>query len=157
MTVRRIVIEIDGSIHELEVEPRSLLSDVLRQQARKTGVHVGCEQGICGACTVILDDVPVRSCLMLAVQAHKTQVTTIHGLTPGDDLSAEQRALHEAGALQCGFCTPGILVTLAAARRAGSLPSDDAEIRELLASHLCRCTGYASLVAAVKALATSDD
>jgi aerobic-type carbon monoxide dehydrogenase small subunit (CoxS/CutS family) len=157
MTMRKVSIEIDGLVHELDVEPRLLLSDALRHHAGKAGVHVGCEQGVCGACTVMLDDVPIRSCLMLAVQAHEARITTVHGLSENRGLTHEQRALHEAGAVQCGFCTPGILITLTAARRTGGLPQTDAEIRELLSGHLCRCTGYASLVAAVTKLSAHDD
>lgn len=148
----RVALAIDGERHELDVESRTLLSDALRHGARRTGVHVGCEEGVCGACTILVDGEAVRSCLMLAVQAAGREITTVHGLADGDALGPEQRAVRDAGAVQCGYCTPGILMTLAAARRHGTLPATDADARRLLSSHLCRCTGYESLVEAVRGL-----
>jgi aerobic-type carbon monoxide dehydrogenase small subunit (CoxS/CutS family) len=143
----KIRVRVDGEAVELELEPRVLLSDALRE-AGKPGVHVGCEQGVCGTCTVLLDGLPVRSCLLLAVQAHNRDVTTVHGL----DAGVEQEALRAARALQCGFCTPGIVVTLAGLRANGLLPRDVDSVRELASSHLCRCTGYRGLVEAIERL-----
>jgi carbon-monoxide dehydrogenase small subunit len=149
----RVSLTVDGAPAELDVEPRLLLSDALRHELGKPGVHVGCEQGICGTCTVLLDGLPVRSCLLLAVQANGREVTTVHGLAAGDELGREQVALRDAHGLQCGFCTPGVLVTLAGLRAAGTLPSDEDGIRAVLSSHLCRCTGYRGILEAARALA----
>ena len=134
------------------VDPRLLLSDYLRQELGLTGTHVGCEHGVCGACTVLLDGEAVRSCLMFAVQADGHAVTTVEGLTPpgdGDGLHPLQQAFHETHALQCGFCTPGILMTMLPFLRDHPAP-DEREIREALAGNLCRCTGYQNIVAAVR-------
>ena len=138
--------EINGGTHEHEVEPRTLLSDFIRHQARLTGTKVGCEQGVCGACTVQLDGEPVRSCLMLAVQAHGRSLRTIEGLGGDHPLA---RAFNEKHALQCGFCTAGFLMSLEPFVRDHDDP-DEAEIREALAGNLCRCTGYAGIVEAVQ-------
>jgi carbon-monoxide dehydrogenase small subunit len=151
MTVR-VSLTLDGEPAELEAEPRLLLSDALRHELSKPGVHVGCEQGICGTCTVLLDGLPVRSCLMLAVQAAGREVTTVHGITDDGELGPEQVALRDARGLQCGFCTPGLVVTLAGLRAAGRLPSDEEGIREVASSHLCRCTGYRGILDAIEAL-----
>jgi aerobic carbon-monoxide dehydrogenase small subunit len=130
------------------VAARLLLSDLLRDKLGLTGTHVGCEQGICGACTVLLDGAPVRSCLTLAVQVDGGEITTVEGLTPGDGLSRMQRAFKDHHALQCGFCTAGIVTTLAGVDPADH--PDEAAIRSLLSGNLCRCTGYEHIVAAVR-------
>jgi aerobic-type carbon monoxide dehydrogenase small subunit (CoxS/CutS family) len=148
----RIAMEVNGRIHEADVEPRTLLSDFLRHDAGLTGTHVGCEHGVCGACTVQVDGEPVRSCLMLAVQARGRSVLTVEGLADGDELHPLQRAFHEHHALQCGFCTPGFLMAAEALLRENPEPSER-EVREGLAGHLCRCTGYEGIVAAVRAAA----
>ncbi|HEY8722970.1 MAG TPA: (2Fe-2S)-binding protein [Gaiellaceae bacterium] len=146
----KISIEINGAHHAADVEPRTLLSDFIRHDCGLTGTHVGCEQGVCGACTVQLDGEPVRSCLMLAVQANGRAIRTVEGLAAEDgELHPLQRAFHEKHALQCGFCTPGFLMTLEPlVRDAGDL--HEPEIRELLAGNLCRCTGYLGIVEAVE-------
>ena len=152
----RISARINGVAWSGEVEPRLLLSDFLRSEVGLTGTHVGCEHGVCGACTVQLDGEPVRACLMFAVQVDGQEVTTVEGLAaaaPGEALSVErlhpvQRALHEAHGLQCGFCTPGILMTAEAFLRDNPAPSRE-EIREAVSGHLCRCTGYHNIVEGV--------
>jgi aerobic-type carbon monoxide dehydrogenase small subunit (CoxS/CutS family) len=146
----RISIEINGTRHSGDVEPRTLLSDYIRHDCGLTGTHVGCEQGVCGACTVHLDGEPVRSCLMLAVQADGRAVRTVEGLADEDGtLHPLQQAFHEKHALQCGFCTPGFLMSLEPLiRDAGDL--HEPEIREALAGNLCRCTGYLGIVEAVE-------
>jgi len=145
-----MVVTVNGIQYERDVEPRLLLSDFLRQDLGLTGTHVGCEHGVCGACTILLDGEPVRSCLMLAVQADGAQVTTVEGLAPGvNELHPLQTAFREAHGLQCGFCTPGILMTMVAFLRDHPTP-DEAEIRDALGGHLCRCTGYQNIVDAVK-------
>ena len=149
----RIAVEVNGRTHEAEVEPRTLLSDFLRHDAGLTGTHVGCEHGVCGACTVQVDGEPVRSCLMLAVQARGRSVLTVEGLAgEGGELHPLQQAFHEHHALQCGFCTPGFLLAAEALLRDNPEPSER-EVREGLAGHLCRCTGYEGIVAAVCAAA----
>jgi aerobic-type carbon monoxide dehydrogenase small subunit (CoxS/CutS family) len=152
----RIAIEINGTTYEGEVEPRTLLSDFIRHQAGLTGTHVGCEHGVCGACTVQLDAEPVRSCLMLAVQADGRALRTVEGLAgPGGELSALQRAFTEHHALQCGFCTSGFLMTADALLRRRPHPSER-EVREELGGNLCRCTGYEGIVAAVLSAGRSE-
>jgi aerobic-type carbon monoxide dehydrogenase small subunit (CoxS/CutS family) len=145
----RIGVEINGQSYEGEVEPRTLLSDFIRHSAGLTGTKVGCEQGVCGACTVQLDDEPVRSCLMLAVQASGRSLRTVEGLAPDGALHPLQRAFHEAHALQCGFCTPGFLMSMEAFLREHPDPGED-ELREALAGNLCRCTGYLGIIEAVE-------
>ncbi len=149
--LRRVQVTVNGTVHEREVEPRLLLSDFLRQELDLTGTHVGCEHGVCGACTVLVDEKPVRSCLMFAVQADGTRLTTVEGLAPDGEahLHPLQVAFREAHALQCGFCTPGILMSMSAFLRDCSSPSEE-DIREALSGHLCRCTGYANIVRAVR-------
>jgi aerobic-type carbon monoxide dehydrogenase small subunit (CoxS/CutS family) len=150
----RVSIVINGRAYEDEVEDRTLLSDFIRHRAGLTGTHVGCEHGVCGACTVQLDGEPVRSCLMLAVQANGRSLRTVEGLAgPDGALSALQRAFTEHHALQCGFCTAGFLMSADALlrRRPGALT--ETEIRGELAGNLCRCTGYEGIVAAVSAAA----
>ena len=147
---RRITIEINGSAVEGEVEPRLLLADFIRDNAGLTGTHLGCEHGVCGACTVQLDGQPVRSCLMFAVQAHKRRIATVEGMAPSDDqLHPLQQAFHESHALQCGFCTPGILMTMEAFLREEPDPTPE-RIRSVLAGNLCRCTGYQNIITAVR-------
>jgi aerobic-type carbon monoxide dehydrogenase small subunit (CoxS/CutS family) len=148
---RSIAITINGRVHRGQVEPRTLLSDFIRAEGL-TGTNVGCEHGICGACIVQLDEEPVRSCLMLAVQAHGRAVRTVEALALGDDLHPLQRAFQDAHALQCGFCTPGFLMSLDAFLRRRPDPDED-EIHEALAGNLCRCTGYVGMVHAVQAAA----
>jgi carbon-monoxide dehydrogenase small subunit len=144
-----LAVTVNGSRYDHAVEPRILLSDFLRHDLGLTGTHVGCEHGVCGACTVLLDGQPVRSCLMFAVQAHGCEVTTIEGLGTIDNLSPLQEAFQEAHGLQCGFCTPGILTTVKSFLEQNPNPSED-EIREAISGNLCRCTGYQHIVDAVK-------
>ncbi|MGB9185977.1 MAG: (2Fe-2S)-binding protein [Solirubrobacteraceae bacterium] len=151
----RIKVEINGTEYGAEVEDRTLLSDFIRHHAGLTGTHVGCEHGVCGACTVQLDGEPVRSCLMFAVQAHGRELTTVEGLGgPDGELSDLQRAFTEHHALQCGFCTSGFLITADALLRQRPNASES-EIREAMAGNLCRCTGYEGIVAAIRAVASS--
>jgi len=141
---------VNGTASERIVEPRLLLSDFLRYELGLTGTHVGCEHGVCGACTVLLDGEAVRSCLMFAVQADGHDVTTVEGLARGPDaLHPLQQAFRAAHGLQCGFCTPGILMTLVPFLRDHANP-DERAIREALSGNLCRCTGYQNIVAAVR-------
>jgi aerobic-type carbon monoxide dehydrogenase small subunit (CoxS/CutS family) len=145
----RLELTVNGTAHTAEVEPRLLLSDFLRQNLVLTGTHVGCEHGVCGACTVLVDGEPLRACLMFAVQADGAAVATVEGLAPeSGGLHPLQAAFREAHALQCGFCTPGILMSMVAFLRDHTSP-DEIEIRAALAGHLCRCTGYANIVKAV--------
>jgi len=148
-----VAVTVNGRRYERQAEPRLLLSDFLRHELGLTGTHVGCEHGVCGACTVLLDGEPVRSCLLLAVQVDGREVTTVEGLTrePGT-LHPLQQAFWEAHGLQCGFCTPGFLMTLVPFLAENSDPSE-AEIRQALSGNLCRCTGYQHIVDAVLAAA----
>jgi aerobic carbon-monoxide dehydrogenase small subunit len=148
----RIAVEINGIRHEGDVEPRTLLSDFIRHGAGLTGTHVGCEHGVCGACTVLLDGETVRSCLLFAVQANGRSVMTVEGLAQGDRLHPIQEAFWEQHGLQCGFCTPGFLMTTYELLQATPSPSDD-EIRHAIAGNLCRCTGYQNIVRSVRAAA----
>ena len=145
----RISVEINGQAHEGDVEPRTLLSDFIRHDAGLTGTKVGCEQGVCGACTIQLDGEAVRSCLMLAVQGNGRALRTVEGLSADGDLHPLQRAFHEAHALQCGFCTPGFLMSMEAFIREHP-DADEEELREALAGNLCRCTGYLGIIEAVE-------
>ena len=148
MTQRVAVrVRVNGETYERSVEPRLLLSDFLRHELGLTGTHVGCEHGVCGACTVLLDGESVRSCLMLTPQAHGGEITTVEGLADGG-LHPLQETFREAHALQCGFCTPGMLMTLLPFLRDNPSPSAD-EVREAISGNLCRCTGYQNIVAAV--------
>ena len=149
---RMLSLTVNGSSVTDEVEPRLLLSDFLRHQLGLTGTHVGCEQGVCGACTVLIDGEPVRSCLMLACQADDTAVETVEGLAPGGGLNVLQRAFQENHGLQCGFCTPGFLMAATALLNRNDDPSDE-EIREELSGNICRCTGYENIVRSVRAAA----
>jgi carbon-monoxide dehydrogenase small subunit len=143
-----VTLTVNGSTVERTVEPRLLLSDFLRHQLGLTGTHVGCEHGVCGACTVLMGGEAVRSCLIFAAQADGEVLETVEGLATNGDLHPIQAAFHEAHALQCGFCTPGFLMTLVPFLREHPSP-DEAEIREALSGNLCRCTGYKNIVDAV--------
>jgi len=145
-------ITVNGTLYEREVEPRLLLSDFLRHDLGLTGTHVGCEHGVCGACTIQLDGEPARSCLMFAVMAHGHKVTTVEGLGTIEKLHPLQEAFKEEHGLQCGFCTPGFLTTLAAFLEENPDPSDE-EIREAISGNLCRCTGYQNIKESVKTAA----
>ena len=157
--MHQIRLRVNGREHELTVEARRTLADMLRHDLGYTGTHLGCEHGICGACTVLLDGSPVRACLMFGVQADGTEVSTVEGLATGDELSDLQQAFSDHHALQCGFCTPGFLM-LAEAYLAETSPAGDGtdalteeQARELVASNLCRCTGYQGIIAAIVATA----
>jgi carbon-monoxide dehydrogenase small subunit len=139
---------VNGAAHSVRVPARRLLSDCLRHDMRLTGTHVGCEHGVCGACTVLLDGEPVRSCLQLAVSVDGHEITTVEGLASGDELSPVQQAFEDCHGLQCGFCTPGFLTTITAGMRATPDPTED-DAREMIGGNLCRCTGYQNIVAAV--------
>jgi aerobic-type carbon monoxide dehydrogenase small subunit (CoxS/CutS family) len=145
----RINTKINGKAVERNVEPRLLLSDFLRHDIGLTGTHIGCEHGACGACTIQLDGQPVRACLLFAVQAHRHAIRTVEGLMVDGELHPLQQAFHEEHALQCGFCTPGLLMTLEPVL-ATAAELDDAGIRELMAGSICRCTGYQNIVSAVR-------
>ena len=144
-----VSINLNGRTVTAEAEPRLLLSDFLRQCLAERGTHVGCEHGVCGACTVLIDGAPARACLTLAVQADGSRIDTVEGLAPQPGrLSALQAAFQRHHALQCGFCTPGILMSMEHLLAHEPAP-DDARIREVLSGHLCRCTGYHPIIAAV--------
>jgi aerobic-type carbon monoxide dehydrogenase small subunit (CoxS/CutS family) len=145
---RKITVTVNGTGEVAEVEVRTLLSDFLRHQLGLTGTHVGCEQGVCGACTILLDGTPVRSCLMLAVQANGHTVETVESLAEDGTLSAIQQAMGDRHGLQCGFCTPGILMSITAADR-DNLPLERVEA-DTLGGHVCRCTGYVGIRAAIR-------
>lgn len=145
---RPITLFVNGSSCTGAAEPRTHLADFLRNELKLTGTHVGCEHGVCGACTVLVDGVSARSCLMLAVQADGAQVRTIEGLSAADaPLAPLQHAFHTCHALQCGFCTPGILMSLTELLESDPDP-DEATVRDVLSGHLCRCTGYQNIVTA---------
>ena len=152
METRHVQMEINGQSYGADVEDRLLLSDFIRHEARLTGTHVGCEHGVCGACTIQLDGEPVRSCLLFAVQANGHSLRTVEGMTDGlpeGELHPLQQAFHEEHALQCGFCTPGFLMSLESViEQEGEM--SDRDVREALAGNLCRCTGYQNIVEAVK-------
>jgi carbon-monoxide dehydrogenase small subunit len=140
---------VNGLSHDLRVPARRLLSDALRHDIGLTGTHVGCEHGVCGACTVLVDGRPVRSCLMFAVSAVGLEITTVEGLASADgSLGPVQQAFVECHGLQCGFCTPGFLTTITAGLRANPTPSED-DARDMVAGNLCRCTGYTNIVRSV--------
>jgi 2-furoyl-CoA dehydrogenase 2Fe-2S iron sulfur subunit len=150
-SLHRVSFRLNGRAVSGPAEPRMLLSDFIRQVLGATGTHVGCEHGVCGACTIQIDGVPVRSCLTLAVQAESADLRTVEGLAPAADrLSPLQNAFRENFALQCGFCTPGILMSLDALLR-DRPDAAEPEIREFLSGHLCRCTGYVSIIKAARA------
>lgn len=147
METLSVTVKVNGQEHTADVEPRMHLGDFLRTVARKTGTHLGCEHGVCGACTVIVDGDAVRSCLMLAVQANGKSVTTIEGLADGTELHPVQQAFRDQHALQCGFCTPGMIISLTAYLNKNP-DADEAEIRKAISGNICRCTGYQGIVAA---------
>lgn len=147
--IATVSMTVNGSDATVTVEPRHTLADVLRHDLGLTGTHIGCEHGICGACTVLVDGAPVRSCLMFAVQAEGRRVETVESLGTPEDLSPLQEAFRSEHALQCGYCTPGFLMMLRAFLDEREAPSDE-EIREVVASNLCRCTGYQGLLRAVR-------
>lgn len=153
MTTRNITLTVNGTTHDLAVEPRTLLVHALRDGLGYTGANIGCESGRCGACTVHLDGVAVKSCTLLAVQADDRDVTTIEGLATDGDLHPVQEAFNEAHGLQCGYCTPGMVLAATALIERGDAVDDDA-IRDGLGGNLCRCTGYQNIVDAVETAAT---
>ncbi len=144
-----ITLDVNGREHHVSVEPRRTLVDVLRDDCHLTGTHIGCEHGVCGACTILVDGKPIRSCLMFGVQAVGTKIRTVEGLANGDTLHPLQQAFWENHGLQCGFCTPGFLM-LAAGALQETPDMSDAEIKEVLSSNLCRCTGYQNIIKAVR-------
>jgi carbon-monoxide dehydrogenase small subunit len=145
-----ITLTVNGQKHAIWVEPRRTLADAIREECGQTGTHLGCEHGICGSCTVILDGEPVRSCLMFAVQADGREIRTVEGLAKNGELNPLQRAFIENHGLQCGFCTPGFLM-LATATLEKNPNIGDEELLDVLASNLCRCTGYQNIIKAVRA------
>ena len=149
-TSRRIAVEVNGLTHERDVEARRLLIPFLRDDVDLTGSHIGCDTGNCGACSVLLDGRLVKSCMLLAVQADGASIRTVEGLAAGEELSALQQAFSDHHALQCGYCTPGMLVAAASLLERNPRPSDD-EIRKGLQGNICRCTGYVNIVEAVLA------
>jgi carbon-monoxide dehydrogenase small subunit len=151
--IHLISLTVNGKEHEVVVESRRTLADVLRHDLGYTGTHLGCEHGICGACTVLLDGQPVRACLMFGVQADGCEVRTVEGLSDGEQLSDLQRAFSRCHGLQCGFCTPGFLMLAEAYLSEKDGVPDESEVREVVASNLCRCTGYQGIVEAVRQVA----
>jgi aerobic-type carbon monoxide dehydrogenase small subunit (CoxS/CutS family) len=147
MTRIDVAVTVNGRLHREQVEPRLLLSDFLRHTLGLTGTHVGCEHGVCGACTVLLDGTAVRSCLLLAAQVDGAELVTVEGLAENGELNPLQAAFRECHALQCGFCTPGILMAATDLLSRGT-PTRD-EIEDMLSGHLCRCTGYEPIVEAI--------
>jgi carbon-monoxide dehydrogenase small subunit len=145
-----VTLSVNGRDYPLRLEPRRTLLDAIREECGLTGTHMGCEHGVCGACTVLLDGQPIRACLMFAVQAEGAAIRTVEGLATGDALDPVQRAFIAHHAVQCGFCTPGFLM-LATGVLAREPDISDDELREVLSSNLCRCTGYKNIVAAVRA------
>jgi len=149
VTTREVALRVNGIVQKVMVEPRTTLADALRDRLGLHGTHLGCEQGVCGSCTVLLDGAPVRSCLLFALQCEDKSVTTIEGLADGDSLHPLQRAFIDNFGLQCGFCTPGFIM-LAAGALDQEPDLDEDELVELLSSNLCRCTGYRNILDAVK-------
>jgi aerobic carbon-monoxide dehydrogenase small subunit len=149
-----VTFTVNGELRAVQVEPRRTLGDALREDCGLTGTHLGCEHGVCGACTVLVDDAPVRSCLMFAVQADGARIRTVEGLADGDALHPLQQAFWDHHGLQCGFCTPGFLMLAV-----GILERDptigEADLREALSSNLCRCTGYQNILKSVLAAAAA--
>jgi aerobic-type carbon monoxide dehydrogenase small subunit (CoxS/CutS family) len=149
MTAKQTIqLTVNGRAYERAVEVRMTLADFLRDELNLTGTHLGCEHGICGACTILFDGEAVRSCLLLAVQADGANLNTVEGLAHGDELHPLQRAFHENHALQCGFCTPGFLMTAVAFLQETQSPTE-AQVREAISGNICRCTGYAPIVQAI--------
>jgi aerobic carbon-monoxide dehydrogenase small subunit len=150
-----IEVTVNGQRRRAVVEPRLTLADFLREVCQLTGTHLGCEHGVCGACTVLLDGQAVRSCLIFAVQADGGEITTVEGIAaPDGTLSAVQQALRDHHGLQCGFCTPGFVISVTAFLRDNPSPTDE-QIRDALSGNLCRCTGYQGIIAAVRTAATA--
>jgi aerobic carbon-monoxide dehydrogenase small subunit len=149
---REIAVTVNGTLYEREVEARKLLIHFIRDDLDLTGSHIGCDTGNCGACSVIVDGALVKSCMLLAVQADGSSVETVEGLSDGDDLAVLQQAFHEHHALQCGYCTPGMLMSATALLRSNARPSED-EIKKGIQGNICRCTGYWNIVEAVAAAA----
>ena len=152
MNERAIRVTVNGRSYERTVEVRKTLADFLRDDLELTGTHLGCEHGVCGACTVVVDGAAVRSCLLFAAQVNGREIQTVEGLAHGDTLSPLQEAFREHHGLQCGFCTPGFLMTLTCFLRECPDPSET-QIREAISGNLCRCTGYKNIVAAARAAA----
>ena len=147
-----VTLNVNGEDYHVKIEPRRTLADTLRDDCFLTGTHIGCEHGVCGACTVLVDGKPVRSCLMFGVQARGKRVETVEGLASGDDLHPLQQAFWDNHGLQCGFCTPGFLMLAAGALQENPDMSDE-DIRDVLSSNLCRCTGYQNIIKAVRSAA----
>ncbi len=147
-----ITLVINGEKHSLEVEPRRTLADAIREDCGQTGTHIGCEHGVCGACTVLVDDVPARSCLMFAIQANGKRIRTVEGLAENGQMHPLQEAFMEHHGLQCGFCTPGFLMLATGVLEREPNISDE-DLIDVLSSNLCRCTGYENIVKAVRAAA----
>jgi carbon-monoxide dehydrogenase small subunit len=147
-----LALKVNGRSYEVRIEPRRTLADALREDCGLTGTHLGCEHGVCGACTVLVDGDPVRSCLMFAVQAEGAEIRTVEGLADGDQLHPLQQAFWDHHGLQCGFCTPGFLMLAAGVLEKWPSISGE-ELRRILASNLCRCTGYQNIIKAVRAAA----
>ena len=154
MTERPVRMTVNGRVREATVEPRLTLADYLRERCGLTGTHLGCEHGVCGACTVMVDGRATRSCLMFAVQADGSEITTVEGLAVDDELTDVQRAFQQHHGLQCGFCTPGFVVSVTALLERNPDPTDE-EIREGLSGNLCRCTGYQGILRAVHEVAAA--
>ena len=148
----KVALTVNGKRVEADVEPRVSLADFLRDELRLTGTHLGCEHGVCGACTVLVDGASARSCLMFAVQAEGLDIRTVEGLAPEGQLNDLQRAFQEHHALQCGFCTPGFLTTAQAFLEENPNPTED-EVRDAISGNICRCTGYMGIVEAILATA----
>ena len=144
-----VTITVNGTTHHLSVEPRKVLADVLREDCGLTGTHLGCEHGVCGACTVIIDGDAVRACLQFAVQADGTNITTIEGIAQNGELTPVQQAMADHHGLQCGFCTPGFVMSITAFLDANPDPTEN-EIREGMSGNICRCTGYQGILKAVR-------
>jgi carbon-monoxide dehydrogenase small subunit len=155
MSTFEVELTVNGAVHRGSVEPRRTLADFLREDLGLTGTHLGCEHGVCGACTVLVDGEPARSCLMLTVQARGADVLTIEGLALGGELNPLQQAMWDSHGFQCGFCTPGFLMQITALLSESPDPTE-AEIREALSGNLCRCTGYESIVNGVLRAAGHD-
>jgi carbon-monoxide dehydrogenase small subunit len=155
MDEHAVTVNVNGERRRAYVESRKTLADFLREDCALTGTHLGCEHGVCGACTVLLDGVAVRSCLMFAVQAEGAEVTTVEGLTPAEGLSPVQEAFRQEHGLQCGFCTPGFIVSVTAFLAEHPQPDLD-EIRRGLSGNLCRCTGYQGIIRAVQRAAAAE-
>jgi carbon-monoxide dehydrogenase small subunit len=149
---RTVELEVNGTTHTCEVPVRKLLADFLREDLNLTGTHVGCEHGVCGACTILVDGESARSCLMLAVQANGRSVTTIEGFAQGDDLHPVQQAFWDKHGLQCGFCTPGMVIAATELLARNPAPSEE-QIRTEMAGNICRCTGYHFIVDSIQAAA----